>query len=86
MAVQRDRIARDLAQRIRHFRIEADLSPAELADKMDLDPSAVSHWESKRSFLSILTLALFVEVCGISMATFWSWSPLPPKPTPRRSR
>lgn len=73
--VKREMAVIDLANRLKYWRERAVLSPVELARKIDVHPSAVSHWEAGRSFPGALKLIRIAEACGASMRQFWG--PMP---------
>ena len=65
----------NIAARVRHWRMVAGLTRAELAEAAGVDRTAVSHWESGRSCPSHGNLARVASACGVSMGVFWSRLP-----------
>ena len=60
----------EIAKRLRYWREKAGLSREELAAEVNVDASAVRHWE--RGATSPRDLDRVAKACGIDMARFWS--------------
>ncbi len=67
----------DMAVRIRYWREKANLSRAELAKKLELDESAIRHWECGDN--APRDLAKLATACRINLSKFWSAIPAPRK-------
>jgi len=57
-----------VALRILHERKKSKLSQAALADRMGIEPSAISHWESHRREPSVTNLLAIADAIGCSPA------------------
>lgn len=60
------------AERIKHFREKAQLTPGELAKAVHVGPSAISNWEAGRTRPDITNLPLLCEVLHITVSEFFS--------------
>jgi transcriptional regulator with XRE-family HTH domain len=59
-----------IADRLRYWREKAGLSRKDLAAKLQVDPSAIRHWE--RGASQPRDLEAVAAACGIDMQRFWS--------------
>src|ERR1700685_331177 len=64
---QEDRAAMPLGERIRQLRKEAQLSQAELGEKIAVDPGRVSRYEAGRITPSAEALVRLAEVLNVSI-------------------
>jgi transcriptional regulator with XRE-family HTH domain len=62
----------ELPGRIRYWREKAGLSPGQLAEKIGVDRSAISHWEAGDFFPATPNLIRVAVACGIDMRMFWA--------------
>lgn len=62
----------DVGQCIKYWREKKNLSIAEVARAVEVDPSALSHWEAGRANPQMKHVVKLATVFGISMRKFWS--------------
>jgi transcriptional regulator with XRE-family HTH domain len=70
--VEAGRDESEVALRIRYWREKAGLTPNELADKVGVDRSSVSKWETGAAFPGTANMIRIAEACGIGMRKFWA--------------
>ena len=65
----------DLGSRIRHWRVEAQLSREQLAIAVGVTASAVTSWETGWSVPGTQRLMAVAEACEVPMHVFWGRIP-----------
>lgn len=63
-------VKEDIARRIAYWRVQAELSQAELSRRIEKNSGEVSKWESGEVTPNITSIHRIAVVCGVSMAMF----------------
>ena len=59
----------ELGKQIKRYRMEANLSQEELADKVFVSRQTISNWENDKNYPDIKSLVLMSEVFHVSLDT-----------------
>ncbi len=65
-------IKEDIARRVIYWRVQAELSQAELARRIKKNSGEVSKWESGAVTPNITSIYRIAKVCGVSVTMFLS--------------
>ncbi len=60
-----------MGPRLRYWRKKAGISRADAAQKLDIDVSTMSLWESDKSLPHHLMLVRVLKLYRVDLATFW---------------
>lgn len=66
-----------LAYRIRHLRIEAGLTQAEMANRIGLSRTSITNIEDARQAISAEDLPSYAEALGVSVGDLYNWTACP---------